>query len=242
MPANRIKLEPALIRRYTRQEARSRSRNIVVRILIVCEGEKTETNYFNAFKKINQGTTIIEVKGCGANTISVVDEAIRLSALVKGTEQEYDRVWAVFDRDSFPAGRFNEAIAKASQAGIDCARSNEAFELWFLYHFQYIDTAMHREQYVDAISKAINKSGKYKSKIPYQYQKNAPDNYHIMTGYGSQKNALRNATRAARNFKDKNYAKHNPCTRVHLLVTQLIGEDKALMEEINKKVRYLEDA
>ena len=64
---------------------------------------------------------IIEVKGCGANMISVVDEAICLSERVEGTEQEYDRVWAVFDKDSFSSQRFNKAIAKALQAGIDCA-------------------------------------------------------------------------------------------------------------------------
>lgn len=233
MPANRIKLEPALIRRYARKEKRRKPRNIVVRILIVCEGEKTEPNYFNAFREINQGTTIIEVEGCGMNASSVVKKAIELS---EGSEQEYDRVWAVFDKDSFFSQRFNEAIAKALQAGIDCAWSNEAFELWFLYHFQYVDTEMHRTQYADAISKAVNKSGKYKGKIPYQYQKNASDNYRIMTECGSQEDALRNAERATANFSDENYAAHNPCTMVYKLVRQLIGKDEELLEELKKKI------
>lgn len=233
MPANRIKLEPALERRYARKAKRRKPRNIVVRILIVCEGEKTEPNYFKAFREINQGTTIIEVEGCGMNTSSVVEKAIELS---EGSEQEYDRVWAVFDKDSFSSQRFNEAIAMASQAGIDCAWSNEAFELWFLYHFQYVDTEMHRTQYADAISKAVNKSGKYKEKIPYQYQKNASDNYRIMTECGSQEDALRNAERATANFSDENYATHNPCTMVYKLVRQLIGKDEELLEELKKKI------
>ena len=231
MPANRIKLEPALIRRYARKEKRRKPRNIVVRILIVCEGEKTEPNYFNAFREINQGTTIIEVEGCGMNTSSVVKKAIELS---EGSEQEYDRVWAVFDKDSFSSQRFNEAIAKALQAGIDCAWSNEAFELWFLYHFQYVE--MHRTQYADVISKAVNKSGKYKGRIPYQYQKNASDNYRIMTECGSQEDALSNAERATANFSDENYAAHNPCTMVYKLVRQLIGKDEELLEELKKKI------
>ena len=144
--------------------------------------------------------------------------------------------WAVFDKDSFSSQRFNEAIAKALQAGIDCAWSNEAFELWFLYHFQYVDTEMHRTQYADVISKAVNKSGKYKGRIPYQYQKNASDNYRIMTECGSQEDALRNAERATANFSDENYAAHNPCTMVYKLVRQLIGKDEELLEELKKKI------
>jgi hypothetical protein bacD2_00593 len=235
MPANRIKLEPALERRYARQKAHRKERKIVTRILIVCEGEKTEPNYFNAFKEINQGTMIIEVEGCGKNTISVVEEAIRLSEQVKGTEQKYDRVWAVFDKDSFSDRQFNDAIAKARQAGIHCAWSNEAFELWFLYHFQFVDTAMHRSQYEAAISKAVNRSGKYNGKR-YRYQKNARENYRIMTECGSQENALKNAARADENFTDKNYATHNPCTQVYKLVKQLIGKDATLLMELKKEV------
>ncbi len=49
MPANRIKLDPALERRYARQEQRRKSRQMVCKILIVSEGTKTEPNYFKNF-------------------------------------------------------------------------------------------------------------------------------------------------------------------------------------------------
>ena len=41
MPANRIKLDPALERRYARKEQRRKSRQIVCKILIVSEVTKT---------------------------------------------------------------------------------------------------------------------------------------------------------------------------------------------------------
>ncbi len=78
MPANRIKLEPALERRYARKAQRRKSRQIVCKILIVCEGTKTEPNYFEAFKTLNGGTIVydIDVRGLGQNTTDVVDKAI----------------------------------------------------------------------------------------------------------------------------------------------------------------------
>lgn len=118
MPANRIKLEPALERRYAKRKERRKKRPVTCKILIVCEGTKTEPNYFETFKTINRGTAIydIDVKGLGQNTMDVVDKAIELKQ--KG---DYDRVWAVFDKDSFPDNKFNGAIDKAMAHGIDCA-------------------------------------------------------------------------------------------------------------------------
>ena len=233
MPANRIKLEPALERRYARQAQRRKERRIVCKILIVCEGTKTEPNYFEAFKSFNQGTIVydIDVKGLGQNTISVVDNAIALKA--KGN---YDRVWAVFDKDSFPDEKFNGAIIKAESNGICCAWSNEAFELWYLYHFVNRTTAMHREEYKSAISIAVNNSPKHKSKSPYVYAKNDKDNFTIMSTYGSMDNAIKFAEVQSDEFHDKRYATHNPCTMVFKLVRQLIGNDAELNEELKNKI------
>jgi len=233
MPANRIKLEPALVRRYARQAQKRKSRQIVCKILIVTEGTKTEPNYFKAFRTFNRGTVIydIEVKGEGDNTINVVDKAIELKG--KG---DYDSVWAVFDRDSFPANKFNDAILKAESNSVGCAWSNEAFELWYLYHFQNRVTAMNRSEYKKAITDAVNKSPKYKIKKPYQYEKNCPDNYQIMTTYGSMDNAIQFAESTSKTFTDKRYAMHNPCTKVFKLVRLLIGQDSEFNEYLRKKI------
>lgn len=235
MPANRIKLEPALERRYAKQAQRHKTRQVVCKILIVCEGTKTEPNYFEAFRVFNNGTVVydIDVKGLGDNTINVVDKAIELKK--KG---DYDRVWVVFDKDSFPDYKFNSAILKADASEIGCAWSNEAFELWYLYHFVNRTTGMNREEYKRAISEAVNKSANYKLKKPYVYAKNAKDNYKIMTTYGSMKNAIKFAESKSKEYNDKRYAQHNPCTMVFKLVRQLIGEDEKLNSELKYKIEH----
>ena len=233
MPANRIKLEPALERRYARKAQRRKSRQIVCKILIVCEGTKTEPNYFEAFKNLNGGTIVydIDVRGLGQNTTDVVDKAIELKS--KG---DYDRVWAVFDKDSFSANKFNGAIIKAQNNGIGCAWSNEAFELWYLYHFMNRVTAMSRTEYKRAISEAVNNSPQYKNRKVYEYAKNDKDNYRIMTTCGSMENAIRFAEAKSCDYTDQRYAKHNPCTMVFKLVRQMIGKDEELNNELTNKI------
>ena len=233
MPANRIKLEPALERRYARKAQRRKSRQIVCKILIVCEGTKTEPNYFEAFKTLNGGTIVydIDLRGLRQNTTDVVDKAIELKS--KG---DYDRVWAVFDKDSFSANKFNGAIIKAQNNGIGCAWSNEAFELWYLYHFMNRVTAMSRTEYKRAISEAVNNSPQCKNRKVYEYAKNDKDNYRIMTTYGSMENAIRFAEAKSCDYTDQRYATHNPCTMVFKLVRQLIGKDEKLNNELTNKI------
>jgi hypothetical protein len=43
--------------------------------LVVCEGEKTEPNYFKRFPL--PPDSIVDVRGFGANTVSLVIEALR---------------------------------------------------------------------------------------------------------------------------------------------------------------------
>ena len=67
----------------------------------------------------------------------------------------FDRVWVVFDRDDF--NDFNEAIALAERKGYKAAWSNEAFELWYLLHFIYLDTAISRADYIKKLENEIRR-------------------------------------------------------------------------------------
>src|SRR4051812_24536345 len=110
---------------YSRRRADNREESH--RFLLVCEGEKTEPNYFRAFRVPGLD---LRVHGAGDNTKNLVLIADELRS-----QDEYDQVWCVFDRDSFPADRFNAALEMAQSRGIRVAYSNEAFELWYLLHF-----------------------------------------------------------------------------------------------------------
>ena len=188
----------------------SRSRNKTVetreikeRFLIVCEGTKTEPNYFKSFPVPKD---VIDVRGFGKNTISLVKEAVRI---IKEEDNDYDQVWCVFDRDSFLVKNFNEAIKSAQDNDIEVAYSNEAFELWYLLHFDYRDTAMSRTQYKKLLTEKMNQ----------KYEKNSDEMYEILAE--KQPQAIRNAERLLKQYDPPDPANDNPSTTVHLLVQQL---------------------
>lgn len=212
------KIDNAFKKRFKREE-KNRSintRNKRVFYLIVCEGEKTEPNYFMALeKKLPVGIIELQIEGTGRNTIGLVNHTL---ALQKQSIRKYDHVWAVFDRDSFPSKNFNSAIITAVANNIKCAWSNEAFELWFLLHFQLVNNAMSRNNYQAFLEREIQiKSGN----TGYKYQKNATDTYSLLNQFGNQTLAIRRAKGLIRNFTNQRYHTHNPCTYVFELIEEL---------------------
>ena len=237
--AHKIKIDNALLKRQKRKEVQKHpEKKISCRILIVCEGSKTEPNYFKRFPKEENDRFVydIECEGQGLNTIDVVDTAITRKEAAEKSSIPYDSVWAVFDRDSFSKNRFNTAITKAEKHGVNVAWSNEAFELWYVYHFHNRITAMTRDQYSLAISEAVNNSGKWKKRQPYKYAKNDIDTYDIITQCGNLEQALKWAEQQHKTFNNKQYADHNPCTLVYKLVRQLLNQDEELIKQVMKKI------
>ncbi|MBP7459927.1 MAG: RloB domain-containing protein [Candidatus Delongbacteria bacterium] len=184
-------------------------RSLRERILIICEGEKTEPHYFKKFP-VNSGKLEILVHGTGKNTISLVDEAIQRRDKAISDRKDYNQVWCVFDKDSFSDDHFNRAIDKAVKNKIRVAYSNEAFELWYLLHFIYLDTAISRKDYCIRLSEQMG----------VKYEKNAPDMYKRMKNM--QITAIRNAERLYAGYSSTvTFTKRNPSTTVHRLVEEL---------------------
>ena len=107
------------------------------RVLIVCEGEKTEPNYFlELCAHYRLSTANIEVtQGEGNDPVSVVRTAKRLQKMESRQGERYDRVYCVFDRDEWT--NYAEANELATKARFHTACSNPAFEYWLLLHFEY---------------------------------------------------------------------------------------------------------
>lgn len=168
-------------------------------ILILCEGEKTEPNYFNSFRTDLQLKNV-KIDGCGTNTDKLVEKAFQ-------NLNDFDQIWCVFDRDSFPPHNFNRAFQLAEKhKQIRIAYSNEAFELWYLLHFHYCDTGLHRDQYTEKLTDLLG----------FKYQKNSKSMYDKLSGM--QETARNNARKLLENHPDPN---DNPSTTVHLLVQEL---------------------
>ena len=148
---------------FNQNEGQTNAHKIKCRVLIVCEGLKTEPNYFKSFHMMeNSGGLVFEITnaGGGINTIQVVQKAIELRDKAIGDKKPYDITWAVFDRDSFDAADFDNAIHMAESNDIRCAWSNEAFELWYIYHFENRITPMSRKEYAHKITNLVQKKQK----------------------------------------------------------------------------------
>ena len=212
---------------------RQGTRDQIVRFLIVCEGEKTEPNYFRAFIERWSEVKEIKVAGCGCSTCQLIIEAKKLREKLEHERQvSFDRVWLVFDKDDFKD--FNKAIADAKKEGMNCAWSNQAFELWYVLHFQYLDTGVDRKQYIEMIEDKVRKASKNKK---FEYKKNDVGFYQILKEHGEEEQAIKRAQKLRENMGEKkNYATHNPRTEVDLLVDELRHPEKALdkIEEAEK--------
>jgi len=177
-------------------------------VLIVCEGKKTEPIYFENFRASG---LVIQVEGTGKNTLQLVKWALKLK---KGGE--YDQVWCVFDKDDFAIDSFENAIHCAEQNNIKVAYSNQAFELWYVLHFEYLNTAINRSDYMKKLDKHLG----------FKYEKNNPDMFQIL--HSNMKIAIQNAERLLKRY-DKTHSGYNdPSTMVHELVKALIEQAKPL--------------
>jgi hypothetical protein len=211
------------------------TRELRAYFLIVCEGAKTEPNYFESFPKM-AGNLVFDLKfeGGGISTTKVLEKALEIR---DKSSQKFDRIWIVFDKDSFPEAHFNKAILDAEEEGIKSAWSNEAFELWYLLHFVYRNTGMSRDEYKKAIEVQVNtqikaKTGKAGS---FSYKKNDTGMYKTLQDYGNETNAVNWAERLEKTYTGQKYAKYNPCTTVYKLVRELRGLSKDLKKEIEEK-------
>ena len=179
--------------------------------LIVCEGEKTEPNYFRRFP-VDTNVIKLDIKGEGKNTKSLVEKAIELKN--DSESDETDRFWCVFDRgrnDQNPhdAQNFNAAITLAQTNGLKVAYSNDAFELWYLLHFNYYNTGISRKDYQNMLTKLLG----------HKYEKNSKTIYEELKD--KQQDAIRHAKRLLIEYDRPNPESDNPSTTVHLLVKEL---------------------
>lgn len=206
------------------------------RYLIVCEGTKTEPNYFLGIKNlidhkyedkvvVKKRKLDINIVGTGRNTEDLVKFTVEEINKTKSLgELPYGNVWVVFDKDDFTDNQFNNAITQALKNGYKVAWSNEAIELWFLLHFEYMQSAVHRYQYIDKLNEYFNVLGLGK------YEKNLDNIFNILKENGDLGKAIANAKRLRKMHEEigiTKAAQMNPSTTVDKLVEELL----AIIEE-----------
>lgn len=120
---------------------RTARREAYKKILIVCEGEKTEPNYFeDAREHYRLNTVNVEVRGdCGSDPMSIVNFAKQRFREEKDAGDPFEQVYCVFDKDGHSTyAQALSSIASSTPRGVYFAiNSVPCFEYWLLLHFVY---------------------------------------------------------------------------------------------------------
>ena len=180
------------------------------KVLIVCEDSKSSRYYFESFP-VDEERIEVSVIGTGMNTDSLVEEAVRKMEQAAKSRRPYSDIWCVFDHDSFPLANYTRAFQLAKNNKIKVAWANEAFELWYLLHFCYINSGISRDDY----KKKFREYGLDYDKADKEiYQKVKPFQYR----------AINNAEKLEKYWNDCGKScpeRENPSTSVHKLVDHL---------------------
>ena len=182
------------------------------RVLIVCEGYKTEPNYFVDIRNDYKLSSVnIKVKGTGTHPSTVVREAKKLRKEARRQGNAYDRIYCVFDRDEHIG--FDQTCNEAMQVGLKLARSWPCFEFWLLLHygqwrrpFSRSGTRSQADQCIQELRKRFPEYEKGKENI-----------------FSKLKHQLEEAKiNAASGLRDaKQTGECDPSTEIHLLVEYL---------------------
>lgn len=193
--------------------------------LIVTEGKQTEPLYFKGLQKLIQGKIGGEVNVLEIPKIDIFGEGCSTMKLIEKTEEYvnkskhmYQNIWVVFDKDDFPD--FDNAIQCGKSKGYKVAWSNSSFEYWLFLHFNYNDSALHRDDWCEKLNKIFKDFNIAEGK----YHKNYDNIYELVDKYGSVEQAIKNTKRRMKNYnEDKKPSNYDPGTTVHLLVEDLLS-------------------
>lgn len=198
-------------------QRRAKKRAPYAKVLIVCEGEKTEPHYFNGLRNhYGLNTANVEVCGdCGSAPNSVLAYARQRYREENDAGDAFDKVFCVFDKDAHPGyAEVMTAIAAAKPSDVFVAiNSVPCFEYWLLLHFTYSTKPYQALPGNSTGNQVLSDLSGY---MPH-YKKGAGD---ICSELINQlERAKSNAERALRaaNLNGTD----NPSTRVHELVTYL---------------------
>jgi hypothetical protein len=153
---------PSKRRGRMKQEARRRPfRTPKRRLLVVCEGEITEPQYFRGLERFLRDATLsIEIPPERGEPKKLVQVAKTFnSAAIQDARRSgddnvrFDEVWCVFDRDDHE--RFDAACQMAKDNLFRLAVSNPSFELWLLLHFQDNPGQQHRDRIKEMLVKKV---------------------------------------------------------------------------------------
>lgn len=187
--------------------------------LIVTEGTDTEPAYFGAMRDIINRAypdrIQLNIHGAGDNTLNLFQKARQLTA---ASANGYKHVWIVYDTDDFPSDHINKTAQLCENCSNDettyhAIWSNQCIELWFLLHFSYFQSDIHRQEYWEKLSKSMMLYGLG------TYTKGRSDMYMVLRPYLEV--AIQNAKRLDEINKGRKPSMAAPGTKMHEMLQTL---------------------
>ncbi|MBQ2986094.1 MAG: RloB domain-containing protein [Tyzzerella sp.] len=187
--------------------------------LIISEGTDTEPAYFGTIKDIINKQypekIQLDVSGAGDNTVHLFEKA---KALAKNNPNQYRHVWVVYDTDDFPAEHIDMVVHLCNENSTEETEyhpiwSNQCVELWFLLHFCFMQSDIHRTEYWPKLTEWLNQID------AGAYVKNRTDMYQILRPF--MDTAIANAKKLNAINEGRLPSKAAPGTKVYELVEML---------------------
>lgn len=231
-------------------KAKQKNKVKVPDIIISCEDSVSAPAYLNKIvenlikeRKITQDSfVIVDHKVLkGTNPKKVLERLKAYEDKNGKTYKDFQYKWIVIDRDiervnggGHSAEDFNATLSSAknkkSNLNIEVAYANDAFELWYLLHFDYICTPILRDELNKKLIEKLQDKNQYKfSKLNKDNIKQENYTKHIYEELLElQEDAIKNAQKLLESYgNDHNPEKDNPSTTIHLLIEVLNSLDKS---------------
>ena len=200
------------------------------KILIVCEGEKTEPIYFDEIRVYYElDSANVEIDGrCDSSPISVVEYAYKEYLSSKAQCDPYDRVFCVFDKDAHST--YSDALTRLDAINSEIEKAEPrlnnvftpitsvpCFEFWLLLHFNPTTRPFSSAGNKSAGARLIDELKAY---IP-NYKKSQKGLFLKSIEMGTLDFARENSRRI---YDDSvRLGNDNPSTKIHNLVDVLIN-------------------
>lgn len=217
-------------------------RSTVDDVIIACEDSLSSPTYFRMIiellikeRKITQDSIVIIPHDGATHPTGVLANLKNYKNQYGKIYKDFDHKWIVIDRDSekvngggHTAEDFNNAIANAkskkSNLHIEVAYTNDAFELWYLLHFEYRTTAIIRDEIIQKVIKNLKEVEPHKF-VNLDKDNIKQENYTKLifeTLINKQEDAINYANNLLKNYgDDHNPEQDNPSTTVHKLILLL---------------------
>lgn len=197
---------------------RDSSKTSYPRVLVVCEGEKTERYYFAGLRNhLRLRSANIEIVGEGATPTKIVRRAEERHQEEQGVGNPFDEIFCVFDKEEH--ADYDKAVLMLEQKSSTQESGTRwrtpiasvpAFEYWLLLHYEYT-TRPYQKTGNKSAGEMVVRDLKRHCKSYRKNDKGIFDKFRDKTGKAKE-NANKSLTAA------KNTGTDNPSTTVHLLV------------------------